>query len=436
MGMFVACVWAFPALGDDRADSAETVQAKFQGTYVWQAKPSFPATHSGTNSLAPEGEYRSFSITATAFLGLRPWPGGEVYLNPEVSMSRALSDLHGLGGLPNGENQKGSSTAPSYYLGRLFLRQTWGLGGGTEQVESAPNQMAGSVDRQRLVLTAGKLSLLDVFDGNAYAHDPRTQFLNWALMAPGAWDFAADARGYTNGAALEYYRDEWALRAGRFEQPSESNGLPLDANLGAHYGDQIELEHGHEWFGQPGKLRLLAFRNRAVMGGFRDAIDYWNAHGQAGAPDVGEVRRLQSKTGYGLSLEQALTKDVGVFARYSRNDGGTETYAFAEIERSLSGGVVVTGTSWGRPRDDIGLALAQNGLSTAHQAYLADGGLGAFIGDGGIAYRPERIFEGYYSLAAARDVVLSLDYQHVTHPAYNAGRGPVQFLGLRLHVER
>jgi high affinity Mn2+ porin len=213
------------------------------------------------------------------------------------------------------------------------------------------------------VLTAGKLDLIDIFDNNSFAHDPRTQFLNWALMTHGAFDFAADQRGYSIGAALEYYRDEWVFRGGRFEQPIESNGLPLDSRISAHYGDQVEIEHGHEISGQPGKLRLLAFRNRAHMGSFQDALDFWNLHGRVGVPDVGNVRRDQSKIGFGANLEQNITRDLGFFVRASRNDGGEETYAFTEIERSLAGGIVAKGSIWDRPGDTLGIAYAQNGLS-------------------------------------------------------------------------
>jgi carbohydrate-selective porin OprB len=317
----------------------------------------------------------------------------------------------------------------------LFIRHTWGFGGGSDQVDSAPNQMAGTADKRRLVLTAGKISMLDVFDSSSFAHDPRTQFLNWSLIAHGAFDFAADQRGYTAGVALEYYRDDWVFRAGRFEQPIESNGLALDGRIFAHYGDQFEIEHGYELGGQPGRLRVLTFRNKARMGGFRDAVDAWNAGGRVGVPSVAAVRKEQRKVGFGIGAEQNVTKDIGVFARGSANDGREETYAFTEIERALSGGINLRGGSWGRAEDNIGLAYARNGLSAAHRQYLANGGLGAFIGDGNIRYRAEAIGEAYYSLAVTKSAWLSVDVQRVKNPAYNADRGPARFVGVRMHVE-
>lgn len=423
------------------APEHQQYDAKFQATYVWMRKPGFPAKYSGENSISPNKEPRSYSLTTTAFLGMRAWQGAEIYFNPEVSMSHSLSDLHGLAALPNGENQKGGGSDPKLYRARLFLRQTFGLGGESLAVESAPNQLAGVVDKNRIVLTLGNISLLDIFDSNAYSHDPRVQFLNWTIMANGAFDFAADARGYTTGFAAEYYRDEWVLRLGRFAQPEESNGLPLDYSLEKHYGDQIEVERGHQIGGQPGKVRLLAFHNHVNMGSFQDALDTWRANGSVDAPAVADVRRERDKHGWGLNLEQALTSDIGVFMRYSWNDGKSETYAFTEAERSLSGGLSIKGSAWGRGDDVVGLGFVQNGLSASHREYLANGGLGAFIGDGlppaGMSYRyaPERVFEGFYNIKVMRGAWFSFDYQRAWNPAYNADRGPVDFFGARLHCE-
>jgi high affinity Mn2+ porin len=403
-----------------RAD--EAWNAHGQATYVWQAKPAFDAAYTGPASLAPWRE-TGYSFSATAAFGVRPWAGAELYLDPEVVQGKALSGLHGFGGMTNGEQQKTSGTSPTFYRARLFLRQTWNLGGGMQAVASDMNQLAGSVASRRVVLTAGNLAVSDLFDANSQAHDARSQFLNWALVAHGAWDFAADARGYTWGAALEYYDGDWAVRAGRFMLPRESNGLPLDPRIFKHHGDQAELEHHHVWFGQPGTVRVLAFRDRARMGSFRDAL-------AAGAtPDVATVRRERSKTGFGLGLDQALTGSVAMFARASRNDGQSETYAFAEIERSLSVGA----TLQARGSDTLGVAFVRNGLSQAHRDYLAAGGIGAFIGDGRLDYRPEQIAETYYKIGLGRYAALSLDWQHIANPAYDGARGPVDVYGVRLH---
>jgi hypothetical protein len=403
-----------------RAD--EAWNAHVQATYVWQAKPAFDAAYTGPASLAPWRE-TGYSFSASAAFGVRPWAGAELYFDPEVVQGKAMSSLHGLGGMTNGEEQKTSGTSPTFYRARLFLRQTWNLGGDSQPVDSDMNQLAGSVASRRVVLTAGNLAVSDIFDVNSQAHDARSQFLNWALVAHGAWDFAADARGYTWGAALEYYDGDWAVRAGRFLLPAESNGLPLDTRIFKHYGDQVEVEHHHAWFGQPGTVRVLAFRDRARMGSFRDAL------AAAAPPDVGAVRRERSKTGFGLSLDQAVAGRAAMFARASRNDGQSETYAFAEIERSLSVGA----TLQVRGADTLGIAAVRNGLSQAHRDYLAAGGIGAFIGDGRLDYHAEQITETYYKIGLGRYAALSLDWQHIANPAYNGARGPVNVAGVRLH---
>jgi hypothetical protein len=408
----------------------EAYGAKFQATYVWQRKYPFGAAYTGTNSLSPDKE-KSYSFTATAALGARTWKGGEAYVDPEVAQGVPLSRLTGLGGFSNGEIARTSGPTPNFYVARAFLRQTWGLGGEREKVESDANQLAESAERRRLVLTAGKLSVQDLFDDNAYSKDPRTQFLNWSLMTYGAWDFAADARGYSWGLALEYFHDDWVLRAGRFLMPKQSNGLALNPRIFYSFGDQIEFEHAHAIAGLPGKLRLLAFRNQADMGGFRDSIADAAAAGTT--PDLATSRRKRDKYGFGVNLEQSLSRDVGVFARASWNNGEAETFAFTEIDRSLSAGFLVKGASWGRAADSVGVALVRNGISGPHGDYLAAGGLGFFLGDGQLRYRSEDIFEIFYSLGIVKDVWISADFQRIFDPAYNADRGPVSVASARFH---
>lgn len=407
--------------------------AGFQSTYVLQRKGAFNAPYTGPNSLTTAAE-TGYTLTGTVFLGVRPWGGTELFFNPETIQSQSISHLSGLGGLSNGENQKGGGPVPTLYRARAFLRQTIGLGGEQSTIESSPNQFGGAVANRRLVITAGNLSWVDVFDNNAYAHDPRTQFLNWALMSYGAFDYAADVRGYTWGITLELDDDSWAFRLGRFAQPIESNGLDLDFNLWNHYGDTLEIEHSHSLFGQPGRARLAGFHNFTRMGSFREALQHAASTGST--PDVASVRRDQSKFGCGLSLEQTLWSDLGIFARYSFNDGDTETYAYAEIESSLSAGVSIKGRPWHREGDSLAVAWVENGISADHVDYLRAGGLGFLIGDGRLdRYRSEEILEAYYSFNAFRGLWFTLDAQHIRNPAYNADRGPLNIFSVRVHIE-
>jgi high affinity Mn2+ porin len=404
--------------------------AGFQSTYVWQRKPGFSAPYSGINSLSTAAE-TGYTLSATLYLGARPWRNTEVFVNPEVIQAINISQLHGLGGMSNSENQKGGGQTPTLYLARAFVRQTFSLDGDSTVIDRGPNQFGGSVGRRRLVFTVGNMPVIDVFDVVSYAHDGRSQFLNWALLAHGAFDFAADTRGYTWGLAVEYYHDDWAFRLGRYLVPKQSNGLAIDFNPFTQYGDNLEIEHAHTLRGRPGRLRVLAFRNREPMGAFADALNSPSATG----PDVALVRRNQAKLGVGLSTEQSLHPCIGAFLRASYNDGRTETYSFAEIERSLAIGLAMHGQLWRRPADSFGLAWIGNGLSKEHQRYLAAGGLGFIIGDGQLNYRPEQIIETYYAGALFPGLWLSLDFQHVENPAYNADRGRVNFFGVRMHIE-
>jgi high affinity Mn2+ porin len=417
-------------------EAPESWNAKLQSTYIWQDKPAFPAAYSGPNSLSAARE-SSYSFSTTAFLGYRLAKDTELYFNPEFVQGRALSQLTGLGGLTNGELQKTAGPQLTAYTARLFVRHTWGLGGAREAVDSDQNQLAGGRDARRLVLTAGKLALTDLFDASSHAHDGRTQFMNWSFLTHGAYDYAADARGYSWGAALEYYRDDWVFRAGRFIQPKESNGLALDFNILNHYGDQFEVERGYTLGERPGRAKLLLFRNVAVMGSFQDAIDYGAANGTA--PNMAAVRQLRSKLGWGINLEQSLSPNVGVFARLGRNDGQSEAYAFTEIDASWSTGASVSGALWGRSQDSVGLGLAQNQLSASHQAFLAAGGQGFFLGDGQLRYQPETILETYYKfgfdLPRTQRSALTVGFQYIQNPGYNADRGPVKTATLRLHTE-
>jgi hypothetical protein len=430
--IFLIAFFAMNSTSFAQDESEEVSQAKFQATYIWQTKPSFNAAYSGTNSLSPTKE-KSYSFTATAGLGFRPWQGGELYLNPEVSQGAPLSGLTGLGAFTDGEMTRASGSHPHVYRARFFLRQTWGLGGEKQPVESDMNQLAGMVDKRRFVITAGNFSPLDIFDDNSYAHDPRTDFVNWCLMTHCAFDYPADARGYSWGLVAEYYNDDWVLRMGRFLQPEQPNQLPLDYHFNKHYGDQIELENNYQWREQTGKLKFLVFRNKANMASYQEAIDFSKING--GIPDINNVRKERIKYGIGINVEHNLTPSIGMFGRLLWNNGATETYAFTEVHRSASLGTVIKGTAWKRSKDNIGIAIAQNTISSSYQNYLSQGGLGFFIGDGKLNYRPERLAEVYYNWNVMKGLWISLDYQYIANPAYNADRGQVSFFAMRVHTE-
>ncbi|MEO8299223.1 MAG: carbohydrate porin [Burkholderiales bacterium] len=418
------------------ADAApEDWNLKVQSTYVRQFKPSFNSLYAGPHSLSGSSE-ASYSFTATAALGLRLGPRTEAYFDPEVAQGVPLSGLQGLSGFTNGEMARTSGRNPTFYRARLFVRHVTPLSDDSEAVEPAMNQLGGTQATRRLTWTLGNLSVLDLFDANRYSHDPRSQFMNWTLMTHGAYDYAADARGYSWGAAVEYTGADWSLRAGRFLQPREPNQQKLDRNPLRHYGDQIEFEQRYSLGAdQPGAWRVLAFHNRALMSRYADALQLASA--TASVPDLAAVRTTEhSKVGLGLNVEQQLSPTLGLFARAMWADGKTETYAFTEVDRSASAGTVLTGSTWGRAQDTLGLALAWNTISPAHRAILAAGGQTFFLGDGALRYQPERLIEAYYLWTPRPGIGITLDWQRINAPGYNADRGPVNAWALRLHVER
>ncbi len=414
------------------AQDQESWNAHFQSTYIRQVQPAFRSPYEGPHSLRGDPA-ASYSLTATASLGLRLGDDTEVYVDPEAVQGVPLSGLGGLAAFPNGELAKTSGKELKLYRARLFVRQTFELGGDAVPVDSDANQLKSTYQSRRIVVTAGNVSVLDMFDNSTYAHDPRTQFMNWTLMTYGAYDYPADARGYTNGVAVDYDDGPWTLRFGRFAQPKLLNGLPLDNDLLRHYGDQLELVHTHMWGADAGAVRVLAFRSRARMSTYEDAL----AAAPAGAaPSLDAVRTSDHvKTGLGIDAEQQVASDLGVFVRAMKADGKTETYAFTESDASLTAGLSLKGSRWSRDKDTVGLALGADAISSAHREYLERGGLTSFLGDGTLRYGHERMAELYYGAELGAGFTLTADVQRVVNPGYNMDRGPASFYALRLHWE-
>jgi high affinity Mn2+ porin len=400
-----------------------------QTTYIQQGYPSFRSPYQGPNSLSPFAQTRE-TWSMSAYVGVRLWEGGAVYYNPELYQGFGLSDTVGLGGFSNGEAQKSFFPYPRYTTSRLFLRQTFGFGGEQETLDGAPNQLSGKVDVSRLTLQVGRFPVTDYFDNNSYARDPRRDFMNWSIWASGAFDYPADLIGLGWGAVAELNQKDWALRAGYFLMDKESNSNDFDMHLVARGEYVLELEERYQLFGRSGKLRIMPWLNSDFSGSYRETLD-----NPALNLDIAQTRKGRIKYGYVFNLEQSITDEIGLFGRWSWNDGHNEIMAFADIDRSLSGGVSIKGTSWGRDKDTVGIAGAVNALSRDHRDFIAAGGLGILIGDGALNYRTERILETYYSYALLDTTWLTFDYQFVANPAYNADRGPVSIFSARLHAE-
>jgi high affinity Mn2+ porin len=403
-----------------------------QGTVTWLLQPAFRSPYQGPQSLSPAANGRE-TVDITLYAGIRPWPGAEIWINPEVDQGFGLSDTFGVAGYPSGEAYKVGKAEPYFLVQRGFLRQTINLGGATEELEPGLNQLGGTQTANRLVFTLGKYSIVDIFDTNKYAHDQRHDFLNWSIIDMGAFDYAANSWGYTYGGAVEWYRDWWTIRAGLFDLSLVPNSAVLSPGF-AQGQFVAELEEGHTLWDQPGKLKLLYWLTRGNLGTYLDAISQGAATGQT--PSTGAIRSFRTKDGLGLNLEQQLASDFGIFARASISKGTVEEDAFTDINKSISGGLSLIGSRWGRPDDTVGLAGAVNRISHQGKLYLAAGGLGGIIGDGQLPNAgPEQILELYYRAAISSFAHFAFDYQFINHPAYNRDRGPVSIFGLQLHLQ-
>ncbi|MBI3416037.1 MAG: carbohydrate porin [Verrucomicrobia bacterium] len=407
-------------------ENASVWQWHGQNTVIGQGYTAFSAPYSGANSLPAGGSIRE-TISLDAIFGVRLWRGAEAHVDGMMWQGHGIGGTLGVAGFPNGEAFKLGTTLPNVNLARAFVRQTIGLGGETESVADGDFQLPGTRDTSRLTFTVGKFSAKDIFDANTYANDPRTQFLNWSLMANGAWDFPADALGYIPGAAAEFNSGDWAVRYGFFAVPRVANGTAVEFSFTRAWSMVAELEHRHKIGERAGAARLLAFDTRARMGSYEEAVSLPGA-------DLEATRAYRHKFGVGLNLEQEVTRDLGAFLRAGWNDGRTETWMFTEIDRTLTFGLSLKGAAWQRPDDTVGAAFVLNDISRAHQRFLTAGGTGIIIGDGALRAAAEQVLECYYDCRLASWLHGALDYQFVNHPAYNRDRGPVSVFSVRVRA--
>jgi high affinity Mn2+ porin len=404
-----------------------------QSTFVTQYHPGFSSAFRGPNSLDPHEQARE-TFDLTLYGGVRPWRGAEIWINPEVDQGFGLSDTRGVAGFPSGEAYKVGAVDPYLRIPRVFLRQTINLGGETSKVDAGLNLLAGSQTADRIVLTMGKFSVCDVFDTNRYANNSRNDFLNWSIIDAGSFDYAADAWGYTYGAAVEWYQDWWTIRTGLFNLSKIPNSREIDTRVFDQYQFDQEFEGRHEIVGQPGKLKVLGFLSHGRMGSYEEATQIAL---QTGLPaDIAAVRKGHSRAGVSLDLEQQIIENIGIFGRVGWSQGQFEAFEFTDINKTASFGVSVSGKWWDRLDDTVGVAVAINDASAAAKRFFAAGGLGILVGDGRLVHSgDESILETYYSVSVFKGGKLTLDYQFVNNPAYNSDRGPVSIFGVRFHVE-
>jgi high affinity Mn2+ porin len=404
----------------------------FQTTYIYQFKPSFHSPYEGENSLTGEKEKEN-SITATLFAGLGLWRGAAVYVNPEVAGGSGLSGALGMAGSSNGETFRVGSPSPTFYWGRYFLQQTFNFGKEKILLDDEANQLSSYTSPSYLNLYFGKFSLGDLFDNNEYSNSPRTQFMNWALMNNGAWDYAANVRGYTYSLAAELQLNSMNYKLSFATLPKEANGEKLNTDFKDSFAlaVNVEVDKAYSLNSKKGNIRVLVYHNKANMGNYEEAI-------KMSAPDITATRELgRTKWGFGLNFDQELSKHIGLFGRLGWNDGNNETWAFTEIDRTISSGMSFSGSAWKRQADNAGIAIVINGLSKDHIHYLERGGSGFILGDGALNYGLESIAELYYNIKPSLKLPLWItgDYQFALNPGYNRDRGPVSIFSVRVHTE-
>jgi high affinity Mn2+ porin len=420
---------------DERGDPSPTPDQRFavhgQATYVEQDTNDFRAPYRGRNSLSPEMGRETSDLTL--YLGARLWHGAEAWISPELDQGFGLDNTLGLAAFSSAEAYKVGANAPYLRMPRLFIRQTLDTGTERENVEGVANQLAGTRSLDRWVFTVGKFSVTDVFDTNQYAHDPRNDFLNWAAVDAGTYDYAADAWGFTVGAAAERYIESWTFRAGVFDLSIVPNSPHLGPAFHQFQMD-AEIEKRYPLFGKTGRILFTAWESRARMGLLDQAIALGLATDTT--PDPAKVRQYRSRIGGSVNLEQPITDDFGLFARVGKAQGNVEVYEFTDIDRSKEIGGSLKGTRWHRPRDTFGVVFLDDGISAEREEYLSLGGLGVLVGDGKLPHPgPEQVVETYYSIGVFSWVQLSADYQYVRNPSYNRDRGPVSVWAVRLHMQ-
>jgi hypothetical protein len=406
-----------------------------QANFISQWHPAFHSPYQGSNSLSPEAQDAT-SRVLTLFTGLQLNDSAELLFDVQETGGHGIGEALGVAGFTNLDVVRNPLLSKAPYVARLMWHQVIPLSGKKLAAERTPLSILRELPERRLEIRFGKFSLVDFFDVNAYGTDSNFQFMNWTVDENGAYDYAADTRGFTFATMLEYDDRHWALRFAEGLMPKVANGINLDANLGRAHSENVEFElHRTMLLHREGVLRLLGFSNEANMGSYRVAIGDFIA-GRTTAPDI-TAHPLQTTTkyGFGINVEQPLNDWAGVFGRWGWNEGHHESYAYTEVDGTIQFGVGAKGQGWRRRFDRAGLAFVSNGISRDHQEYLALGGIGFLLGDGRLNYAREDILETYYTAHVWRGIFASLNVQYVDHPGYNRARGPVFVPGLRLHLE-
>ena len=405
----------------------------------------FHSPYEGTNSFRNAAEYKTSELE-TFYTALRPTRSirysTDLILDVEDSSGRGLNQALGLASFTNLDVVRNPNLGSAPYLSRYQVHQVFGLTAKNVPQEPGFFAVAPLVPARRIEFRIGKMTLPDFFDVNSIGSDSHLQFMNWAVDNNGAWDYAADTRGYTVGGMAEYDDRAWSLRYGFFAMPTVANGIDLDWALSRAHAQDGEFELRHSFVpGRAGVERLLFYANRAHMGSYREAVEnFLNGSDTTNygvtVPTITLHEHFGAlKYGFGYNFEQGLTQNLRAFGRVGWNDGANESFAYSEIDQTVEAGGDYSGTRWHRAADKIGLAVVTNAIKRDHQKYLELGGLGFLLGDGRLNYSRETTVESYYTLHAWRGLSYSVDVQHINNPGYNRDRGPVWVGAVRAHID-
>jgi len=405
-----------------------------QDNIIFQAHPSFHAAYSGPNSLRSSSENATSNV-ATLYTGLQVTNSTELMVDVEQVSGGGLSDALGLAGFVNVDVVRNPELGTKPYLARAMFRQIIGLSKQTEEVVRGPFGLATRLPARRIELRGGKFGMADFFDLNEVGSDSHFQFLNWTVDNNGAYDYAADTRGYTVGLIAEYHDRGWAFRFGEALMPQVANGIDLEFNLRKARAENFELElHPKSRLGES-SIHVLSYVNHANMGIYRTAvIDY--LAGKTARPEItAHPFQTTIKYGFDINVVQGLPHNLRAFGRFGWNEGQRESFAYTEVDQTFEGGADLGGVRWRRPVDKVGIAFVSNAIKADHQHYLALGGVGFLLGDGALNYGRENIVEAYYNAHLWRGLFGGFDLQHINNPGYNRDRGPVLVPGVRVHLE-
>jgi len=437
-----------PSTGDSPSDKPLTVfphseTSRYwisgQANLVFQWHGSFPAQYTGTNSFTPWAQSATTHVL-TLYTGYEIARWTEGFCDIEYATGNGIGRAFGLAGYTNLDavrTVEGSQLPTTPYLARLLLRQIIPLSDQLVEQERDELHLFTSVPVRRMEIAFGKFDLADFFDLNSWGGDSHLQFLNWTVDNDGAWDYAANTRGYTDGVILEYDDHWFTARFAEVLEPKVANGINLEANVALARAANLEFDAtGKLVAHRQGAIRFLSYLNRANMGNYRETIDEYLAGPRTSPPNItSTARQGRHKYGFGLNFEQEITPVVGLFGRLGWDDGHNESFAYTECDRTLELGGFSPGSAWHRRNDRAGIAFVINGIVAAHQQYLALGGLGFLLGDGGLTYGTEKILEGFYTAHLWRGFFASIGLQHINNPGYNQVRGPVTVPMLRFHAD-